>query len=121
MRRPRRSQLKTAGTQKVFPLSPLRTPLTPSQKNKECYLSLGGDRGHPFCSKLQLSRSFKMLSSSYNGGFFGNSFWYVTNCCFTRAAQRGLHSIGKAALLSRRSRSHTRPCPVRSLLVAQTE
>ena len=41
-------QLKTAGTQKVFPLSPLRTPLTPSQKNKECYPSLGGTGGTLF-------------------------------------------------------------------------
>ena len=41
-------QLKTAGTQKVFPLSPLRTPLTPSQKNKECNLSLGGTGGTLF-------------------------------------------------------------------------
>lgn len=46
--RPRRSQLKTAGTQKVFPLSPLRTPLSPSQKNKECYPSLGGTGGTLF-------------------------------------------------------------------------
>ena len=46
--RPRRSQLKTAGTQKVFPLSPLRTPLTPSPKNKECYLSLRGTGGTLF-------------------------------------------------------------------------
>ena len=46
--RPRRSQLKTAGTQKVFPLSPLRTPLTPSQKNKECNPSLGGTGGTLF-------------------------------------------------------------------------
>ena len=41
-------QLKTAGTQKVFPLSPLRTPLTPSQKNKECNPSLGGTGGTLF-------------------------------------------------------------------------
>ena len=75
----------------------------------------------PFCSTLQLSRSFKMLSRSYNGGFFGNSFWCVPNYCLYRAAQRGLHSIGKAALLSRRSRSRTRTSRVHSLLVAQTE
>lgn len=42
------SQLKTAGTQKVFPLSPLRTPLTPSQKNKVCNPSLGGTGGTLF-------------------------------------------------------------------------
>ena len=41
-------QLKTAGTQKVFPLSPLRTPLTPSQKNKVCNPSLGGTGGTLF-------------------------------------------------------------------------
>ena len=41
-------QLKTAGTQKVFPLSPLRTPLTPSQKNKVCNLTLGGTGGTLF-------------------------------------------------------------------------
>ena len=82
---------------------------------------LRGDSGHPFCSTLQLSRSFKMLSRSYNGGFFGNSFWCVPNYCLYRAAQRGLHSIGKAALLSRRSRSRTRTSRVHSLLVAQTE
>lgn len=35
---------------------------------------LRGDRGHPFCSTLQLSRSFKMLSSSLKGGFSGISF-----------------------------------------------
>ena len=80
---------------------------------------LRGDSGHPFCSTLQLSRSFKMLSRSYNGGFFGNSFWCVPNYCLYRAAQRGLHSIGKAALLSRLSRSHTRTSLVCSLLVAQ--
>ena len=32
----------------MFPLSPLRTPLTPSQKNKECNLSLGGTGGTLF-------------------------------------------------------------------------
>ena len=41
-------QLKTAGTQKVFPLSPLRTPLSPSQKNKVCNLTLGGTGGTLF-------------------------------------------------------------------------
>lgn len=30
---------------------------------------LRGDRGHPFCSTLQLSRSFKMLRASLKGGF----------------------------------------------------
>lgn len=46
--RPRRSQLKTVGTQKVSP--------------------------PPFCSTLQLSRSFKLLSWPYNGGFSGTIF-----------------------------------------------
>ena len=35
---------------------------------------LRGDRGHPFCSTLQLSRSFKMLRASLKGGFSGTSF-----------------------------------------------
>ena len=35
---------------------------------------LRGDRGHPFCSTLQLSRSFKMLRASLKGGFLGTSF-----------------------------------------------
>ena len=43
-----KSQLKTAGTQKCSPFPPLRTPSYPLPKNKECYSSLGGDRGHPF-------------------------------------------------------------------------
>ena len=43
-----RSQLKIAGTQKCSPFPPLRTPSFPLPKNKECYSSLGGDRGHPF-------------------------------------------------------------------------
>ncbi len=33
---------------------------------------LRGGQGAPFCSTLQLSRYFKMLSWSYKGGFFGN-------------------------------------------------
>ena len=58
---PRGSQLKTAGTQKVFPLSPLRTPLTPSQKNKVCNLTLGGTGGTLFaqhCSCPAVSRCY---------------------------------------------------------------
>ena len=56
-----RPQLKTAGTQKVFPLSPLRTPLTPSQKNKVCNLTLGGTGGTLFaqhCSCPAVSRCY---------------------------------------------------------------
>ena len=36
------------------------------------YTALGGIKGETFCSALQLSHRFKMLSWSYNGGFFGN-------------------------------------------------
>ena len=121
MCRPRRSQLKTAGTQKVFPLSPLRTPLTPSPKNKECYFSLGGTGGTLFAQHYSCPAVLRCSVGLTMAAFFGNSFWYVINCCLNRAAHRGLHSIGKAALLSRRSRSRTRTSRVRSLLVAQTE
>jgi len=41
------AQLKTAGTQKGFPLIPPKNPLSPFQKNKECYSSLGG-KGQTF-------------------------------------------------------------------------
>ena len=34
------------------------------------YTALGGIKGETFCSALQLSHRFKMLSWSYNGGFF---------------------------------------------------
>ena len=40
------------------------------------YTALGGIKGATFCSALQLSHRFKMLSWSYNGGFFGN-YLYV--------------------------------------------
>ena len=40
------------------------------------YTALGGIKGATFCSTLQLSHRFKMLSWSYNGGFFGN-YLYV--------------------------------------------
>ena len=82
------SQLKTAGTQKVFPLPPCRgapPPNTPFPKIKECYwTALGGGKlgGKTFCSTLQLSRSFKMLSWFYSGGFSGTSF--VWENCFSR-------------------------------------
>ena len=38
------------------------------------YTALGGIKGATFCSTLQLSHRFKMLSWSYKGGFFGNYF-----------------------------------------------
>ena len=116
---------KTSGHAKVFPPSPLprgTPPTPPFQKLRNAIEPLsGGIRGQTFCSTLQLSHRFKMLKSSYIGSFFGNYFWCVTNDCLNRAAQRGLHSIGKAALLSRRSHSPTRTSRVHSLLVAQTE
>ena len=50
-------------------------PTTPFQKIRNVIEPLsGGIRGQTFCSTLQLSRSFKMLSASYKGGFFGNYF-----------------------------------------------
>ena len=36
------------------------------------YTALGGIKGATFCSALQLSHRFKMLSWFYKGGFFGN-------------------------------------------------
>ena len=58
---------------------------------------LRGGQGAPFCSTLQLSRYFKMLSWSYNGGFFGNSNWCRKNGCLNRTGDKPLRSIGKAA------------------------
>lgn len=63
----------------MFPLSPLRTPLSPSQKIKNAILAYGG-QGAPFYSTLQLSRYFKMLSWSYKVGFLGTIFVYES--CF---------------------------------------
>ena len=52
-----------------------RKRFSPFQKIRNVIEPLsGGIRGQTFCSTLQLSRSFKMLSASYKGGFFGNYF-----------------------------------------------
>lgn len=94
MCRPRRSQLKTAGTQKVFPLSPLRTPLTPSQKNKECYPSLGGTGGTLFTQHYSCPAFLDaplVLQVAAVGIFF--RMWSIASI----AQGQALRSIGKAA------------------------
>ena len=54
-----RSQQKLAGTQKVFPLSPLTTPLFPSQKNKECNYTSGGQGETLFTQHCSCPASFR--------------------------------------------------------------
>lgn len=73
---PRMSQLKTAGTQKRSPFPPAagHPPFPPSQKIRNGIEPLLGGKGAPFYSTFQLSRRFKMLSASLNGGFSGTSF-----------------------------------------------
>ena len=77
---------KTSGHAKGFPPSPLprgTPPTPPFQKLRNAIEPLsGGIRGQTFCSTLQLSRSFKMLSWFYSGGFSGTSF--VWENCFSR-------------------------------------
>ena len=68
-----------------FPPAAGHPPNTPFPKIKECYwpaLGVGKLGGKTFCSTLQLSRSFKMLSWFYSGGFSGTSF--VWENCFSR-------------------------------------
>ena len=60
------------------------------------YTALGGIKGATFCSALQLSHRFKMLSWSYNGGFFGN-YLCVGKMVASIAQGQALCSIGKAA------------------------
>lgn len=60
------------------------------------YTALGGIKGATFCSALQLSHRFKMLSWSYNGGFFGN-YLCVGKMIASIAQGQALCSIGKAA------------------------
>ncbi len=88
-------QLKTAGTQKVFPLSPLRTPLTPSQKNKVCNPSLGGTGGTLFTQHYSCPAVLRCYIGSTRAAFrelflYGKSFASI-------AQPRRLRSIGKAA------------------------
>lgn len=61
------------------------------------YTALGGIKGETFCSALQLSHRFKMLSWSYNGGFFLGTIFVWENGCLNRTGDKPLHSIGKAA------------------------
>ena len=74
---------KTSGHAKGFPPSPLprgTPPTPPFQKLRNAIEPLsGGIRGQTFCSTLQLSRSFKMLSWFYSGGFSGTIF-VCENC-----------------------------------------
>ena len=60
------------------------------------YTALGGIKGATFCSALQLSHRFKMLSWSYNGGFFGN-YLCVGKMVASIDQGQALCSIGKAA------------------------
>lgn len=74
-----RSQLKIAGTQKCSPFPPLRTPSFPLPKNKECYFSLGGDRGHPFAQHCScpaiLSCSIGLTKAAFLGTIFVWEKW----------------------------------------------
>ena len=84
---------------KRFPPSPLPrgTPPQPPSKNyRMLYTALGGIKGATFCSALQLSHRFKMLSWSYNGGFFEN-YLCVGKMVASIAQGEALCSIGKAA------------------------
>lgn len=90
------SQLKTAGTQKVFPLSPLRTPLTPSQKNKVCNPSLGGTGGTLFTQHYSCPAVLRCSIGSTVAAF-RELFSYGKNGCLNRPGDKPLRSIGKAA------------------------
>lgn len=90
------SQLKTAGTQKVFPLSPLRTPLTPSQKNKVCNPSLGGTGGTLFTQHYSCPAVLRCSVGSTVAAF-RELFSYGKNGCLNRPGDKPLRSIGKAA------------------------
>ena len=84
---------------KRFPPSPLprgTPPQPPSKKYRMLYTALGGIKGATFCSALQLSHRFKMLSWFYNGGFFGN-YLCVGKMVASIAQEQALRSIGKAA------------------------
>ena len=66
-----------------FPPAAGHPPTTPFQKIRNVIEPLsGGIRGQTFCSTLQLSPSFKVLSWSYKGGFSGTSF--VWENCLSR-------------------------------------
>ena len=79
-----------------FPPAAGHPPTRPFQKLRNAIEPLsGGIRGQTFCSTLQLSRSFKMLSWFYSGGFSGTSC--VWENCLYRPGDKPLRSIGKAA------------------------
>lgn len=69
------------------------------------YTALGGIKGETFCSALQLSHRFKMLSWSYNGGFFGN---YL---CVGKMVASIAQGTSPCAQSARRQRPCCRPLP----------
>jgi len=69
-----RSQLKIAGTQKCSPFPPLRTPSFPLPKNKECYSSLGGERGHPFAQHCSCPAILRCSIGLTKAAFWGTIF-----------------------------------------------
>ena len=69
------------------------------------YTALGGIKGATFCSTLQLSHRFKMLSWFYSGGFFGN---YL---CVGKMVASIVQGTSPCAQSERRQRPCCRPLP----------
>ena len=67
----------------MFPLSPLRTPLTPSQKNKECNPSLGGTGGTLFTQHYSCPAVLRCSVGSTRAAF-RELLSYVKNGCLNR-------------------------------------
>ena len=71
------------------------------------YTALGGIKGETFCSALQLSHRFKMLSWSYNGGFFGN---YLCVGKMVASIAQGTSPCAQSARRQRPCCRHLRRC-----------
>ena len=90
--------LKLRARKRFSPFPPAAGPPPPTppfQKLRNAIEPLsGGIRGQTFCSTLQLSRSLKMLSWFYSGGFSGTIFVWEKYCLNRTGTSPALHQQG---------------------------
>ena len=128
MYHPRRSQLKQAGTQNVFPLSPLprgTPPKPPFEKIRNVIEPLSGGQG----ANLLLNITVVPLVLDAQFLVQWRLLWELSLCVKVASSRSGLLAtalVSKAALLRRRSRSHTAqggaltPCGAERKAVSRT-